>query len=304
MLIDGEWVSATDGASDPVLSMATHEIIDVVPHASEQDIARAVEAAQSGKRRIAAMPSHERAAVLMRTAAAMEARHGELARLLARENGRTLREVRGEIDAAIRIFRGYAEEAKRLFGRVTPLDSIPGHAGSLALTMRQPRGVVAAIVPFNYPAELWSHKAAGALAAGNAVITKPPEDCPLTLIRIARLMEEAGLPAAAHQVITGPGETVGAALVRAEGIDMVAMTGSTDAGRHILRSATKTMKKVHLELGGNDATIICEDADPENAAAALIAGRFTSGNGQICCAVKRVLIDRKIFDAVQDALVA
>ena len=130
-----------------------------------------------------------------------------LSRLLARENGKTLREVRSELSAAIRILRGYAEEAKRVFGRATPLDSVPGQAGSLAVTLRQPRGVIVAIVPFNYPAELWAHKIAAGLAAGNAVITKPPEECPLTIGRIAAFFEAAGLPRGAHQVITGLGES-------------------------------------------------------------------------------------------------
>jgi acyl-CoA reductase-like NAD-dependent aldehyde dehydrogenase len=302
MLIDGKWVEAADGATDEIRNMATGDLVDTVPRGTEEDVARAVIAAQNGKRRMAELPSRERAAILMRTADAIETRLEDLARLLATENGKTLREIRNEIAATIRIFRGYAEEAKRILGRVTPLDSIPGHEHSIALTMRQPRGVIAAIVPFNYPAELWSHKAAGALAAGNAVITKPPEQCPLTLIAIARMMDEAGLPQAAHQVICGRGEVVGAALVRASGVDMVAMTGSTEAGRQILRDAAHSMKKVHLELGGNDATIVCEDADPASVAADLVAGRFTSGNGQICCAVKRVLVDRSILEPLCRAL--
>jgi lactaldehyde dehydrogenase len=170
--------------------------------------------------------------------------------------------------------------------------------------MRYPLGVVAAIAPFNYPVELWSHKAAGALAAGNAVITKPPSACPLTIMRIAEIMEAAGLPKAAHQLVTGSGEVVGAALVRAEGVQMVTMTGSTAAGRQILKDAADTLKKVHLELGGNDATIVCADADANAVAADLISGRFTSGNGQICCAVKRVLADRVIYDDLLARLVA
>ena len=172
------------------------------------------------------------------------------------------------------------------------------------MTIRRPLGVVVAIVPFNYPVELWSHKAAGALAAGNAVITKPPEECPLTILRIAEFMEAAGLPRAAHQAVTGTGEVAGAALVRARGVQMVAMTGSTAAGRQISRDAADTLKKVHLELGGNDATIVCADADPASVASDLISGRFTSGNGQICCAVKRVLVDRSLHDSLVDTLVA
>ncbi len=304
MLIDGEWVDASDGAADPICDKASGEPIETAPRGTAGDVARAVAAAQRGKRATASTPSHERAAILQRAADAIQADHDALSRLLARENGKTLREVRAELDAAMRIFRGYAEEAKRLFGRATPLDSIPGQQGSLALTMRQPRGVVAAIVPFNYPVELWAHKVAGGLAAGNAVVTKPPEECPLAIGRIARLLEEAGLPRAAHQVVTGAGEVVGAALVRAPGVQMVSMTGSTEAGRQILREAADSLKKVHLELGGNDATIVCDDADPEEVADALVAGRFTSGNGQICCAVKRVLVDRRVYKQVQDALVS
>jgi acyl-CoA reductase-like NAD-dependent aldehyde dehydrogenase len=252
---------------------------------------------------MARLPAHERAAILMRVADRIEAEQDELTKLLCRENGKTRREIAGEIAASIRIWRGYAEEAKRVFGKAIPLDMVPGREASLAVTMRQPLGVVVAIVPFNYPVELWSHKVAGALAAGNAVITKPPEQCPLTVIHISGFLDEAGLPHGAHQVVTGPGETVGAALVRADGVQMVAMTGSTEAGRQIARAAADTLKKVHLELGGNDATIVCDDADPQSVASDLIAGRFTSGNGQICCAVKRVLIDASIYDDVLDGLV-
>ena len=302
MLIDGEWVDAADGRVDEIRDKATGALIETAPHGGPKDVARAVEAAQRGRRTMAAMPSYERAALIQRAADALQAEHAALSLLLARENGKTLREVRSELNAAIRIFRGYAEEAKRVFGRATPLDSVPGQAGSLAVTLRQPRGVIAAIVPFNYPAELWAHKIAAGLAAGNAVITKPPEECPLTIGRIAAFFEAAGLPPGAHQVLTGLGEIVGAALVRSPGVHMVSMTGSTEAGRQILHDAADSLKKVHLELGGNDATIVCEDADVQEAAAALVAGRFTSGNGQICCAVKRVLVDRKVYEPLLAAL--
>ncbi len=304
MLIDGAWVGAASGAVDEIVNPANGARLDSVPRGGPDDVERAVAAAQQGKKRIAAVPAHERCAILLRVADAIERERDSLARLLAQENGKTRRETLGEIGAAIRIWRGYAEEAKRIFGKVTPLDSVPGLERSLAITMRQPLGVVAAIAPFNYPAELWSHKAAGALAAGNAVITKPPSACPLTIMRIAEIMEAAGLPKAAHQLVTGPGEVVGAALVRAEGVQMVTMTGSTAAGRQILKDAGDTLKKVHLELGGNDATIVCADADANAVATDLISGRFTSGNGQICCAVKRVLADRAIYDDLLARLVA
>jgi acyl-CoA reductase-like NAD-dependent aldehyde dehydrogenase len=297
MLIDGGWTKAADGAIDPILSPATNETIGEVPRAGEVDVARAVAAAQAGATRMAALPAHRRYDILENVARRIEANQKELGRLLCRENGKRLAEATSEIGVAARIFRGYAEEAKRLFGKSVPLDSIPGRERSMAITRYEPLGIIAAIVPFNYPVELWSHKVAGGLAAGNAVITKTPEDCPLAVIEIARYMEEAGLPRAAHQLLTGGRET-GEALVRTEGVQMIAMTGSTAAGKRILEVAAQTLKKVHLELGGNDATIICEDADVDHVAAALVAGRFTSGNGQICCAVKRVLVHRSVFDRV------
>ena len=304
MLIDGGWTAAVDGAVDEIRNPATGEIVDRVPSAGLADVERAVAAAQAGKVRMAAVPANERCSILLRVADRMEAEEDELARLLVRENGKTHREIVNEIKAAVRIWRGYAEESKRIFGKAMGLELVPGRERSLAVTVRRPLGVVVAIVPFNYPVELWSHKAAGALAAGNAVITKPPEECPLTIIRIAEFMEAAGLPRAAHQVVTGIGEVVGAALVRAKGVQMVAMTGSTAAGRQISKDAADTLKKVHLELGGNDATIVCDDADPVSVASDLISGRFTSGNGQICCAVKRVLVDRSLYDELVELLVA
>ncbi len=305
MLLDGGWVEASNGETLEVRNPANGELIDTTPAATAEDADRAIAAAQQGKKAMAAMPAHRRAAILMNVVARMRKERDHLVRLLNSENGKTFREIDSwEIDAAARIIEGYAEEAKRLYGHTVPLHGIPNLENSLALTIYQPLGVIAAIVPFNYPVELWSHKIAGGLAAGNAVITKPPEECPLTILEVSRYFEEAGLPRGAHQCLTGYGEVVGARLAEAPGVNMISMTGSTEVGRAIAKSASATLKKVHLELGGNDATIICADVDPEVAAAAIVAGRFTSGNGQICCAVKRVFVAREIFDEVKDRVVA
>lgn len=297
MLINGCWKAAADGLTDAILNPATGEEISVVPRAGTADVLAAVDAAQQGARHMAALPAYRRYEILEAVARRIEDNQQELGVLLCRENGKRLAETTSEVGVAARIFRAYAEEAKRLFGKTIPLDAIPGRETAFAITRHEPLGVIAAIVPFNYPVELWSHKIAGGLAAGNAVITKAPEDCPLTMIEISRYLEEAGLPPAAHQLLTGGRET-GEALVRAQGVQMIAMTGSTEAGKHILQAAAATLKKVHLELGGNDATIVCEDADIDSVADALIAGRFTGGNGQVCCAVKRVLVQRSVFDSL------
>ena len=248
-------------------------------------------------------PPPEISAILSRFADAMEANKESLSTLLAQENGKPIRQTRDEVAASIRIFQGFAEEAKRILGRTVPMDAVPGQERHIAVTIRQPLGVVAAIVPFNYPVELYAHKAAPALAAGNAVITKPPSNCPLTLLRIAELMEEAGLPQAAHQVITGPGALIGDFLARSPGIQMITVTGSTPVGIRISELAAQHLKKVHLELGGNDATIICADADLEKAAEAVVLGRLARGNGQICCAVKRIFVDSTVYEQFADLLV-
>jgi len=182
------------------------------------------------------------------------------------------------------------------------MDAVPGQERNFAVTIRQPLGVVAAIIPFNYPVELCAHKDGAALAAGNAVIVKPPSDCPLALLKIAELMEEAGLPRAAHQVITGPGESIGDFIARSPGIQMVTVTGSTEVGIKISQLAAQNLKKVHLEPGGNDATIVCADADLEKAANAVVLGRLARGNGQICCAVKRIFVDAQVYHQFAEIL--
>ncbi|GAA1273418.1 aldehyde dehydrogenase [Planotetraspora silvatica] len=284
---------------NPGTGRALGEVEAMTPEA----VARIVDDAQEGQRSMAAMPAHQRAGLLRRVADLIEAEQEGLATLLAEENGKPVQQTRGEVEAAIRIFRGYAGEATRLFGRQIPLDAVPGLERHLAVTMREPLGVVAALVPFNYPVELYAHKAAAALAAGNAVVVQPPAHCPLALIRVAELVEQAGAPPYAHQLATGRVE-VSQTLAELPGIAAVSLTGSTNAGREIARRAAGTLKKVLLELGGNDALIVCDDADVDEAAQAVVLGRLARGNGQICCAVKRVYAQDGVHDAFVASLLA
>jgi len=296
MFIENQWVEASDHAWTNVKNPGTGEVLDRVPRATLDDAARMVAAAQKGKVAMRSLSAQQRYEILSRIALKIEANSDELGILLAAENGKPVGQTRAEVRVTANIFRGFAEESKRLFGRVMPVDAVRGNERHFAFTIRQPLGVVAAIVPFNYPVELWGHKAAAALAAGNAVISKPPSACPLTLLKITALMEECGLPKFAHQMITGPGALIGDYLARVEGIQLITVTGSTEVGVRIAEMAAKTLKKVHMELGGNDAMIIMADADLEKAATAVVLGRLARGNGQICCAVKRVLVDSSIFD--------
>jgi len=278
-----------------VRSPATGEVLGTVPVADDARVAAAIAAARAGRRRMADLPAHARARLLTTVAERINARHEELSRLLATENGKPVEQTRGEVRAAVNIFLGFAEETKRLFGRQVPLDVSPGLEHHLAFTIREPLGVVAAIVPFNYPVELYAYKAAAALAAGNAVVVKPPEKCPLTVDEVGRIVVDAGAPEGAHQVVHG-GPDVARALAASPDIQMISLTGSTAAGRAVAELAAATLKKVQLELGGNDAMIICADADVDKAAEAIVLGRLARGNGQICCAVKRIYVEDAVYD--------
>jgi lactaldehyde dehydrogenase len=302
MLIDGAWVDALEGGRFEVRDPSCGDVVDEVPSATEADVTRAVEAARDGKRRMAGLPAHARSAILVAVAARIEAELEDLATLLARENGKPIRQTREEVAAAARIFRGFGQEATRILGRQIPMDAVPGMERHVAFTIRQPLGVVAAIVPFNYPVELYAHKAAAGLAAGNAVIGKPPSACPLAVLRIAAFLEEAGLPRAAHQVLTGPGDRIGPPLAASHGVDLITVTGSVEMGRELGRIAADGMKPFLAELGGNDAVIVCADADLEKAATGIVLGRLARGNGQICCAVKRVIVERPVVDRFSDIM--
>jgi acyl-CoA reductase-like NAD-dependent aldehyde dehydrogenase len=296
MFIEDEWVEASDKAWMEIRNPGTGEVLDRVPRGTLEDAKRMVAAAQKGKVAMRKLTALQRYEFMNRIALAIEGQAEELGKLLAAENGKPIQQTRAEVMVTANIFRSFGEESKRIFGRVMPVDAVRGNERHFAFTIRQPLGVVAAIVPFNYPVELWGHKAAAALAAGNAVVSKPPSACPLTLLKITQLMQECGLPKYAHQMITGPGALIGDFLARSEGIQLITVTGSTEVGVRIAEIAAKNLKKVHLELGGNDALIILADADLEKAATAVVLGRLARGNGQICCAVKRVLVEDSIYE--------
>lgn len=278
------------------------DALGTVALAEVSDVDKIVADAQRGQKDMAALPAFDRAALLQRVAQIMEDDAEDLARLDAAENGKPIAQTREEVAAAIRIFRGYAGEATRLFGRQIPLDAVPGLAGNLAITMREPLGVVAALIPFNYPIELYAHKAAAAMAAGNAVVVKPPTRCPLSLIRINEYFKRAGAPMYSHQVLVGSRAVV-EAIAEHPDIAAVSLTGGTEAGRNVAQRCARRFKKIFLELGGNDPMIVCDDADVERAVDAVVLGRLARGNGQICCAVKRVYVQDGVYEQFVESLV-
>ena len=238
-------------------------------------------------------PSWQRSQILERTSHLIEENARQIARLIAAEGGKPLKDARVEARRGASTFRWAAEEAKRTAGDLVQMDADPGGEHRFGWTIREPRGVVAAISPFNFPLNLVAHKLAPALAGGNAVVLKPASTTPLTALRLAELLAEAGLPGGVLQVVVGSGSTIGQLMVTDERTNMVSFTGSPPVGRQIARDAG--MKMVTLELGNNSATIVDEDANLDLALQRVVAGGFAN-SGQICISVQRVVVHQAVYD--------
>jgi acyl-CoA reductase-like NAD-dependent aldehyde dehydrogenase len=302
MLIAGQSVESVLGHSFPVHNPATGEAIECVPQAGPEDVRLALASARKGRDLMASLPAHERSEMLKRTAESIGAHLEELSQLLTAENGKTIRQCRAEVDRTRRLFEDFAEEAKRIRGDYLPMDAVPGLERMIAYTVRQPVGIVYGIVPFNYPVELFAHKIPGAIAAGCAVIVKVPEQCPLTLLRIGQMMLEAGMPGDGMQMLTGYPQPMGDELLTDPDVRMISFTGSVNTAKLISGKTAGSLKKFAFELGGTDAMIVMEDADLGAAADAVVDGRLTNGAGQICCAVKRVLVQESVYTDFLNAL--
>lgn len=296
MILDGKRVDSSAGQVIEIRNPATGEVIGTVPQAGPEDVRRALDAARRGRPVMAAMPAHRRSEILRKTAGLIGEQQEFLSQLLTRENGKTIRQCRFEMETTRRLFEDFAEEAKRIRGQYLPMDNVAGLEHMVSFTVRQPVGIVVGIIPFNYPAELFAHKIPGAIAAGCPVIVKLPELCPLTVLRIGELMLEAGLPPEGMQMLTGFPEDLGDELLTSPDVRMISFTGSVPAAKAIAGKASTTLKRLGFELGGVDPMIVLEDADLDAAARAVVQGRLTNGAGQICCAVKRVLVQESVYD--------
>lgn len=274
---------------------ATGELIGTVPKAGVNDVERVIENGIKGRKEMRNLPAHRRSEILRKASDLIGARHEELSRLLCMENGKTIRQCRAEMTATQRLFQDFSEEAKRLHGESIPMDAVAGLEHMIAYTIRQPMGLIVGIVPFNYPAELFAHKIPGALAAGNAAITKLPEQCPLTVLELGKILLQAGLPPNGLQMITGYPADLGDGLLTHPEIAMVSFTGGLHSARAIARATANSLKKTAYELGGVDAMLVLESANLAAAADAVVQGRLTNGAGQICCAVKQVLVAESVY---------
>jgi acyl-CoA reductase-like NAD-dependent aldehyde dehydrogenase len=301
LLINGEWVPALDGQTFSTVNPANGEELAQVALAGVEDVARAVHAARAAFEMgpWGQMSGAERGEYLLKLAALIDQHADELAELETLDNGKPLRvSRRGDLPAASKHFRYYAGWASKLEGSTIPV-SIPNQ---FVYSLREPVGVVALIIPWNFPLLMSAWKLAPALACGNTTILKPAEETPLTALRLGELVLEAGFPDGVINILTGPGEPTGAAMVSNMGVDKVAFTGSTDTGRKILRaSANSNLKKVSLELGGKSPNVIFADADIESAIKGANWAIFSTA-GQECVAGSRLFIERPVYEQVLEGL--
>jgi acyl-CoA reductase-like NAD-dependent aldehyde dehydrogenase len=291
--IGNEWVDAADGGTFASVDPATGETITEVASGQAADIDRAVAAARAAADSEAwrEMNPHERSRLLWKLADAIEAHADGLAELETRDNGKPLFESRRvDMPGIVENLRYFGGLADKIQGATIPV------AGPFFnYTLREPVGVVGCITPWNFPLSLATWKVAPALACGNTVVLKPAEETPLTALRLGELAAEVGFPEGVLNVVTGFGETAGAALVRHPDVDAIAFTGSTEVGKSVMRESSETLKKVSLELGGKSPNIVFADADVKAAVRGASTGIFY-GKGEVCAAGSRVLVEAAIYD--------
>ena len=275
------------------------EAVSRVATSSADDVRAAVDAALAAQPTVAAMSVHERAAVLRRAGDIIEARAPEFAATISRQTGKALKNTLREVRRAAWTMRAAATAAETHFGRVMVPDVAPEGEGILAMTLWEPVGVVGAVTPFNAPFNLVVHKVAPAFAAGNAIVVKPASQAPLTAIDVAQVMEEAGAPAGAVNIVPGNREAV-AALLADQRVAMFTLTGSRSAGEAVVRGAG--LRRVVLELGGNSPNIVHRDAPLAATVDACVRGGFAN-TGQSCNSVQRILVHRDVVEAFTEQLV-
>ncbi len=292
LIINGEAVDAASGATFTTMNPATEQPVTTVAEAGAEDVDRAVRAARAaleGPWR--KMRPADRARALHKLGDLILANADEIARLETLDNGKPIFESRqidiGMVAGCFHYFSGWAT---KLTG-----DTVPVNPAFFTYTLREPVGVVGAIIPWNFPMIMVGWKCGPALAAGNTIVLKPAELTPLTAIRIGELAMEAGLPPGVLNVLPGKGSVAGEAIVKHPGVDKVSFTGSTEVGRHLMKTAADGLKKVTLELGGKSPNIVFADADLEAAMRGATTGIFY-GKGEVCAAGSRLLVQRSIYD--------
>jgi phenylacetaldehyde dehydrogenase len=302
LFIGGRWVESTTGKTFPTLDPATGEVLAHVAEGGKEDIDKAVKAArasfESGS--WCGLPPAERARALWKVGDLIEERMMEFAELDSLDSGKPINEmIVNDVPLAAATFRYYAGWVTKLAGSTENISSFPGQW--LTYTLREPVGVVGQIIPWNFPLMIAAWKVAPALACGNSVVLKPAEQTPLSALLLAEVLEQAEVPAGVFNVVTGFGETAGAALAAHADVDKIAFTGSTQVGKLIVQASTGNLKRVSLELGGKSPNIVFSDADLDRAVSGAYVGIFIN-QGQMCSAGSRLYVDHKVYDEVLEGV--
>jgi len=298
MFINGKWVGSLSGESFEDRNPYTGELYAMVAKGDARDADRAMAAAFEARKVWAGTPPIERSKILFKAARNLEEKMMEVAAILQDEGGGTFGKAMFEISQTIDLIETAAADCKRILGETFHTDPT-----KLNMTLLRPRGTIVAIAPWNFPLILSMYKIAYGLAAGNTVVYKPASDTPVIGLKIAELFEKAGLPAGALNVVTGPGNVIGDALIDDDRCSFVTITGETSTGRHVAQRAAAKMKPCTLELGGKNPLIICDDADIDFAVNTSAFGTFMH-QGQICMCAGRIIVDEKIADEFTKKLAA
>jgi aldehyde dehydrogenase (NAD+) len=302
LLIGGEWVESSDGKTFDTINPATGEVLTQIAAGTRQDVNRAVQAARKAFDDPGGawqkMTASERGKLLWRIADLIEKNIDEIAEIETLDNGKPIFESRYvDVPMVAEVFRYYAGWATKIHG-----ETINSRPNAFTYTLREPVGVVAAIVPWNFPLLLAAWKIAPALATGNTVVWKPASQTTLSALRVAQLMIEAGTPPGVINVLAGSGPVVGMGLVQHPGVDKVAFTGSTSVGKEVMRNAADGVKRITLELGGKSPNIVLSDANLDEAVKGAANGIFY-GKGEVCAAGSRLFVEKKIHDDFMQKLV-
>lgn len=291
MLIKGEWINTqqTQNVTNPY----DQSVIDTVPEGTSDHMLQAIAGAEQGLKTSRNLPLHKRSSILNRAAQLVLERQDDFAQTMSQEGSKTLKEAKSEVGRAAHTLRIAAEEANRVLGEQIAFDRYPGGDNRFGYYVYEPVGIVAAITPYNDALNLVCHKVGPAIAGGNSIIVKPSNHTPLTALKLAEVLLEAGLPKDILSVVTGPSSEVGETLVRDDRVRMISFTGGVKTGTHIAQAAG--LKILSMELGSNSPVIVTASSDIQAAAEAVVDGAFAAV-GQNCIGVQRVYIDETIYD--------
>jgi aldehyde dehydrogenase (NAD+) len=290
LYINGEWVKSASEKTFVTKNPANGETLATFPEGTQKDVAKAIEAAEKAFPKWKRFPPPKRGEILLKAAARMRERKEELGEMVTKEMGKVIAEGKGDVQEAIDFLEYISGEGRRLLGETTPSE-LPR---KLCLTLKQPIGVIGCITPWNFPMAVPCWKLGAALISGNTIVYKPATLTPLCAARLVEILEQAGLPAGVLNLVTGPAEVVGEAIVQHPAIRAVSFTGSVAAGKDIYSKASRMLKRVGLELGGKNPQIIMDDANLELAVDGVLFGAFGTA-GQRCTATSRLIVHENIF---------